>query len=102
VTLYSSTLTGNSADSRGGAVADDGSSEIKLYNTTLISNIAATGAGVSTASVLTIDASTFITNSATLNGGAAFSDIGSNVTITNSQFHNNSAAQAGAAWFGFW
>jgi hypothetical protein len=74
---------------------------IYLYNTTLNGNSAATGAGVSTASTLTLDTSTFIGNTAAVNGGAAFSDIGSNVTITNSQFHINGAAQAGAAWFGF-
>jgi predicted outer membrane repeat protein len=101
VRLYNSTLTGNSAQSRGGGISDDGSSVIYLYNTTLIGNTAATGGGVSTASTLTLESSTFIGNVVKFNGGAAFSDIGSIVNITNSRFHNNSAAQAGAAWFAF-
>jgi predicted outer membrane repeat protein len=54
--LTSSVLTDNSAQSRGGGISDDGTSVIYLCKSTLISNTAATGAGVSTASVLIIDA----------------------------------------------
>jgi predicted outer membrane repeat protein len=105
VNLSNCTLIGNSATSRGGGVADDGSSVIYLYNTTLINNTAATGAGLTTgytlgAASITCVPSTFIGNAASQNGGAISSDIGGSVNISSSQFYNNSAAQAGAVWFG--
>jgi hypothetical protein len=94
-----SVLEANTADGhRGGAVYGSASDLTFQVNTTLVENAAATGGAISAlAGTLTIDATAFEGNHATVSGGGVAVGYGSESTITLSTFDSNTAAQDGGA-----
>jgi predicted outer membrane repeat protein len=62
---------------------------------------AGSGGAIYSANTVSMQSCVFLRNTASLNGGAVFSDVGSRAIMNGCILTNNSAAQSGAAWFGF-
>ena len=106
LSIFSSTISGNTASSSGGGIYIKGalsSSQVNVANSTISGNtaVAADGGGIaSAAGELTLTSSTISGNNAATRGGGIYSyTIGnsdvSTVTIGNSTVTHNSAAEGG-------
>ncbi len=99
LTIVNSTITGNTADTKGGGIFGDYSGNINLIESTISNNYAFDDAGgmyVSFGSFSTIDSSTISGNVAATGHGGGFYNPGySYMTIVNSTISGNTAGGRG-------
>ena len=94
--ITDSTLSGNSADDRAGAILETGYGMITISNSTLSDNTALNGGGIHTFGEVSITGNDFIGNSAVADGGGIYNSAYYPVNVTNSTFSGNHANQGGA------
>ncbi len=103
LTLNSSTISGNTAESAGGGIYNYYGAELTVENSTISGNSAAEGGGIDFgggSSTVTISNSTISGNTAADDGGG-IRNIGSSLTINNSTITGNTAGDDGGGIFKF-
>jgi predicted outer membrane repeat protein len=95
-------LSGNSAQSHGGAIVGGSSSDLRMANSTCSDNTCGGNGGCFyTTGSLHRDNCTVTGNEAVFNGGALYTDFGATITLNTSLISENAAQQSGGGWFGF-
>ena len=99
LTMTGCSLSGNSAFV-GGAVYVGGGASLTLFRTTVSRNAAAYGGGIQNEGALTVEASTFGLNTASVQGGAISAPFGAPVRLTHTTIASNKASSEGGGVIG--